>query len=81
MTSAQLYTQGIHRGASSICQHIAFNAIATVISWLTALVVVIVFLAVEDWRHRPQAVLLENALKNGESQSVEFKEGHADVPL
>jgi hypothetical protein len=64
-----------------IRQHIAFNSIATVVSWLTALVVVIGFLAVEDWRHRPQAVLLENALKSGESQSVEFKEGHADVPL
>jgi acid stress-induced BolA-like protein IbaG/YrbA len=64
-----------------IRQHIAFNAIATMVSWLTALAVVIGFLAVEDWRHRPQAVLLEDALRNGESQSVEFKEGHADVPL
>jgi len=64
-----------------IRQHIAFNAIATVVSWLTALGIVIGFLAVEDWRHRPQAVLLEDALKNGESQTVEFKEGHADVPL
>ena len=64
-----------------IRQHIAFNAIATLASWLAALVVVIVFLAVEDWRHRPQAASLEDALKNGESQSVEFKEGHPDVPL
>jgi len=64
-----------------IRQHIAFNAIATLVSWLAALVVVIVFLAVEDWRHRPQAVSLEVTLKNGESQSVEFKEGHPDVPL
>lgn len=64
-----------------IRQHIVFNAIATLASWLAAVAVVIVFLAVEDWRHRPQAVSLEDALKNGESQSVEFKEGHADVPL
>lgn len=64
-----------------IRQHIVFNAMATLASWLAALVVVIVFLAVEDWRHRPQASSLEDALKNGESQSVEFKEGHADVPL
>ena len=64
-----------------IRQHIVFNAVATLASWLAALVVVIVFLAVEDWRHRPQAASLEDALKNGESQSVEFKEGHADVPL
>lgn len=64
-----------------IRQHIVFNAIATLASWLAALVVVIVFLAVEDWRHRPQAASLEDALKNGESQLVEFKEGHADVPL
>lgn len=64
-----------------IRQHIVFNAIATLASWLAALVVVIVFLAVEDWRHRPEATSLEEALKNGESQSVEFKEGHADVPL
>jgi hypothetical protein len=64
-----------------IRQHIVFNAIATLASWLAVLVVVVVFLAVEDWRHRPQAVSLEDALKNGESQSVEFKEGHADVPL
>jgi hypothetical protein len=64
-----------------IRQHIVFNAIATLASWLAALVVVIVFLAIEDWRHRPQAASLEDALKNGESQSVEFKEGHPDVPL
>jgi hypothetical protein len=64
-----------------IRQHIVFNAVATLASWLAALVVVIVFLTVEDWRHRPQAASLEDALKNGESQSVEFKEGHADVPL
>jgi hypothetical protein len=64
-----------------IRQHIIFNAIATLASWLTALVVVVVFLAVEDWRHRPQAASLEEALKNGESQSIEFKEGRADVPL
>jgi FAD/FMN-containing dehydrogenase len=64
-----------------IRQHIVFNAIATLISWLAALGVVIGFLAVEDWRHRPQAASLEDALKNGESQSVEFKEGHPDVPL
>jgi hypothetical protein len=64
-----------------IRQHIVFNAMATLASWLAALAVVVLFLAVEDWRHRPQAVSLEDALKNGESQSVEFKEGHADVPL
>jgi ATP-dependent DNA helicase RecG len=33
------------------------------------------------WRKRPQAASLEDALKNGESQAVEFKEGHAHVPL
>jgi hypothetical protein len=64
-----------------IRQHIAFNAIATLASWLAALVVVIVFLAVEDWRHRPQAASLEDALKNGESQFVEFKRGLPDKTL
>jgi ATP-dependent DNA helicase RecG len=38
-------------------------------------------LAIEEWRHRPQAISLETALINGESQTTEFKEGHADVPL
>jgi len=64
-----------------IRQHIVFNAVATLTSWLAALLVVIVYLAIEDWRQRPQAASLEAALKNGESQSIEFKEGHADVPL
>jgi hypothetical protein len=64
-----------------IRQHIVFNAMATLASWLAALVVVIVFLAVEDWRHRPQAISLEDALKNGESQFVEFKRGLADEHL
>jgi len=64
-----------------IRQHIVFNAIATLASWLAALVVVMLYLAVEDWRKRPQVASLEEALKNGESPSVEFKEGHADVPL
>jgi hypothetical protein len=64
-----------------IRQHIIFNATATLASWLAALLVVIVYLAIEDWRQRPQAASLEDALKNGESQSVEFKEGRADVPL
>jgi hypothetical protein len=64
-----------------IRQHIVFNAIATLASWLTALAVVIVFLAVEDWRHRPQAASLEQALKDGESQSIEFKRGLADEHL
>ena len=64
-----------------IRQHIVFNAMATLASWLAALVVVIVFLAVEDWRHRPQAVSLEDALKNGESQFVEFKRGLPDKTL
>jgi hypothetical protein len=64
-----------------IRQHIVFNAIATLASWLAALVVVVVFLAVEDWRHRPQATSLEDALKNGESQSIEFKRGLADEHL
>jgi hypothetical protein len=64
-----------------IRQHILFNAIATLASWLAALLVVTLYLAIEDWRQRPQAVSLEEALKNGESQSIEFKEGHADVPL
>ena len=45
------------------------------------MLVVILYLAIEDWRQRPQAASLEEALKNGESQSIEFKEGHADVPL
>ena len=64
-----------------IRQHIVFNAIATMASWLAVLVVVIVFLAFEDWRHRPQAVSLEDALKNGESQFVEFKRGLPDKTL
>ena len=64
-----------------IRQHIVFNAMATLASWLAALVVVILYLAIEDWRQRPKATSLEDALKNGESQSVEFKEGHANVPL
>ena len=64
-----------------IRQHIVFNAIATMASWLAALAVVVLYLAIEDWTKRPQATLLENALKNGESQTVEFKAGHADVPL
>jgi hypothetical protein len=64
-----------------IRQHIAFNAIVTVASWLAALAVVVLYLAIEDWRKRPQAASLEDALKTGESLSVEFKEGHADMPL
>jgi hypothetical protein len=64
-----------------IRQHIVFNAMATLASWLAALLVVVLYLAVEDWRNRPQAASLEDALKNGESQAVEFKEGHAHVPL
>jgi hypothetical protein len=64
-----------------IRQHIVFNAMATLASWLAALVVVIAFLAVEDWRHRPQVASLEDALKSGESQSVEFKRGLADEHL
>jgi hypothetical protein len=64
-----------------IRQHIVFNAIATLASWLAALLVVIPYLAIDDWRRRPQAASLEDALKDGESQSIEFKEGHADVPL
>ncbi len=64
-----------------IRQHIVFNAIATMASWMAALAVVVLYLAVDDWRKRPQAAALEDALKNGESPSVEFKEGHADVPL
>jgi hypothetical protein len=64
-----------------IREHIIFNAMATLASWLAALVVVVIFLAIEDWRHRPQAVSLEDALKNGESQFVEFKKGLPDKTL
>ena len=64
-----------------IRQHIFFNAIATLASWLAALLVVILYLAIEEWRQRPQAASLELALKDGESQWIEFKEGYADVPL
>ena len=64
-----------------IRQHIVFNAIATLASWLAALVVVILYLAIEEWRRRPKATSLEDALKKGESQFIEFKEGHAAVPL
>ncbi|MGA2555190.1 MAG: ATP-binding protein [Verrucomicrobiota bacterium] len=64
-----------------IRQHIVFNAVATLASWLAALAVVVLFLAIEDWTKRPQAASLEDALKNGESPLVEFKEGHANVPL
>jgi hypothetical protein len=67
--------------AQVIRQHIVFNAIATLASWLTALVVVVLYLAIEDWRHRPRAASLEDALKNGESLLIEFKEGQAVVPL
>ena len=64
-----------------IRQHIVFNAMATLASWLAALAVVVLYLAVEDWRKRPQAASLDDALKDGESQVIEFKEGHAHVPL
>jgi hypothetical protein len=36
----------------------------------------VIWLALEEWHNRPQAALLDEALKNGESQTVEFKEGH-----
>ncbi|HWV99785.1 MAG TPA: ATP-binding protein [Candidatus Acidoferrum sp.] len=64
-----------------IRQHIIFNGIATLSSWLAALLIVILYLAIEDWRHSPRAASLEDALRNGESQLIEFKEGHADIPL
>lgn len=64
-----------------IRQHIVFNAFMTLGSWLAALAVVILYLAIEEWHRRPRATSLEEALGNGESKLVEFKEGHADVPL
>jgi len=64
-----------------IRQQIVFNALTASVSWLAALLVVVLYLAVEDWQHRPQPASLEEALKDGESQSIEFKGGHADVPL
>lgn len=64
-----------------IRQHIAFNASATLTSWLAALMVVILYLAIDDWRRRPKAASLEDALKGGESQSVEFKRGLANEHL
>ena len=56
-----------------IRQHIVFNAAATIASWLAALLVVVLYLAIDDWRQRPQAASLEAALKSGESQEIEFK--------
>jgi hypothetical protein len=64
-----------------IHRHIAFNAATTVVAWLVALLVVVSYLAVDDWRSRPQPMSLEEALKTGESQTVEFKGGQPDVPL
>jgi hypothetical protein len=53
-----------------IRQHIVFNAIATLVCWLAAVVVVVLYLTIEEWRHRPQVATLEEALKNGESQTT-----------
>jgi Putative DNA-binding domain len=64
-----------------IRQHIVFNSIATLASWIAALAVVTLYLGIEDWRSRPLAASLEEALENGESQCVEFKRGLADEHL
>jgi hypothetical protein len=64
-----------------IRQHIVFNAIATLVSWLAALVTVVTYHVIEDWRQRPKATSIEEALKSGESQVIEFKEGRADRGL
>src|SRR5260370_1354931 len=64
-----------------IHQHILFNAITSLASWLTALLVVLLYLAVDDWKTRPRPATLEDALRGGESQTIEFKAGRPDVPL
>jgi ATP-dependent DNA helicase RecG len=51
------------------------------VSWLAALLIVVSYLATEDWRNRPWPASLEEALKSGESQAIELKGGRPEVPL
>jgi hypothetical protein len=51
------------------------------ISWIAAVVAIGISLSVEEWRRRPQAATLSEALKNGECQRIEFKHGLADEQL
>jgi len=64
-----------------IHQHITFNATITLAAWLSALLIVVVYLGLEDWRQRPEVTSLEEALRQGESQTVEFKKGLPDNAL
>jgi hypothetical protein len=64
-----------------IHQHILFNAIVTATAWVLALLFILWYFGSEEWRQRPRASSLELALRDGESQTVEFKKGLPDNAL
>jgi hypothetical protein len=55
-----------------------FNFIVVGVSWLTIIIVIIVIYVTNKKRRREQEISLEEALKRGEGQSIEFKAGVLD---
>jgi hypothetical protein len=58
-----------------------FNLIIGAASWIVAVLGAIIFLVVDEARRRKQEVSLEDALKAGEGQTIEFKAGILDRTL